>query len=108
MLLKRHCSTSHRPDEQGHILSAITKRSKGVFLMNEPVTKMDTRFSDPDGVVTPWDETRRVLETSEVFWLSTVRADGRPHVTPLVAVWYDGALYFTTPNNGQKAVNLRG
>ncbi len=46
--------------------------------MNEPVTKMDTRYSDPDGVVTQWDETRRVLETSEVFWISTVWANGRP------------------------------
>jgi nitroimidazol reductase NimA-like FMN-containing flavoprotein (pyridoxamine 5'-phosphate oxidase superfamily) len=76
--------------------------------MNEPVTKMDTRFSEPDGVVTEWAETRRVLETAEVFWLSTVRADGRPHATPLVAVWLDGAIHFCTADTEQKAVNLRG
>jgi nitroimidazol reductase NimA-like FMN-containing flavoprotein (pyridoxamine 5'-phosphate oxidase superfamily) len=76
--------------------------------MNEPITTLDTRSSAPDGVVTPWEETRRVLETAELFWLATVRADGRPHVTPLVAVWHDGALYFTTTDTGQKAVNLRG
>ena len=76
--------------------------------MNEPITKLDTRYSAPDGVVTPWEETRRVLETAELFWLSTVRADGRPHVTPLVAVWHDGAIYFTTTDTAQKTVNLRG
>ncbi|WP_443092276.1 hypothetical protein [Dictyobacter arantiisoli] len=38
--------------------------------MNEPIT---TRHGRPDGVVTPWEETRRVLETAELFWLSTVR-----------------------------------
>jgi Pyridoxamine 5'-phosphate oxidase len=27
-----------------------------------------------------WDETRRVLEEAELFWVSTVRADGWPHV----------------------------
>ena len=76
--------------------------------MNEPVTKLDTRYSAPDGVATSWEETRRVLETAEMFWLSTVRTDGRPHVTPLVAVWHDDALHFNTTDTSQKAVNLRG
>lgn len=75
--------------------------------MNEPVTRLDTRYSEPDGGVTSWEETRRALETAELFWLSTVRADGRPHVTPVVAVWYDGALHFSTADTEQKAVNLR-
>ncbi len=48
-----------------------------------------------------------MLETAELFWLSTVRADGRPHVTPLVAVWLDGAIHFCTGADEQKAVNLR-
>ena len=76
--------------------------------MNEPITKLDTRHSGPDAVVTPWEETRRVLETADLFWLSTVRADGRPHVTPLVAVWHDGAIHFTAEETAQKSVNLRG
>jgi general stress protein 26 len=49
-----------------------------------------------------------VLAEAQLFWLTTVRADGRPHVTPLVAVWLDGAAYFTTGGTEQKAVNLRG
>ena len=76
--------------------------------MDEPVTEIDSRFSDPDAVATPWDETRRVLEGAELFWISTVRADGRPHLTPLVAVWLDGAIYFTTGATEQKAHNLGG
>ena len=74
--------------------------------MNEPVTTIDPRFSDSDAVATGWDETRRVLETAELFWIVTVRADGRPHVTPLVAVWLDGALHFCTADTEQKVVNL--
>ncbi len=84
-----------------------TSQSKGVFLMNEPVTTIDPRFSDPDTVATPWEETRRVLETTELFWIATVWADGRPHVTPLVAVWLDGAIHFCTGETEQKALNLR-
>jgi nitroimidazol reductase NimA-like FMN-containing flavoprotein (pyridoxamine 5'-phosphate oxidase superfamily) len=76
--------------------------------MTEPVTTLDTRFSDPDAVPTDWRETRNVLETAQLFWISTVRGDGRPHVTPLVAVWLADVIYFTTGPDEQKAVNLRG
>ncbi len=76
--------------------------------MNEPITTLDTRHGVPRGGVMPWEETRRVLETAELFWLSTVRADGRPHVTPLVAVWHEGAIHFTATATAQKTVNLRG
>src|SRR5260370_39211468 len=97
-----------QPERPGGIAFPLsTSRSKGVVLMNEPVTTMDTRYSEPDGVVTQWDETRRVLETAELFWISTVRADGRPHVTPVVAVWADGAIHFSTGAEEQKYFNLR-
>ena len=76
--------------------------------MNEPITTLDIRHGVPRGGVTPWEETRRVLETAELFWLSTVRADGRPHVTPCVSVWHDGAIHFTVTSTAQKTVNLRG
>jgi nitroimidazol reductase NimA-like FMN-containing flavoprotein (pyridoxamine 5'-phosphate oxidase superfamily) len=76
--------------------------------MNEPITTLDTRHGVPHGGVTSWEETRRVLETAELFWLSTVRANGRPHVTPLVAVWHDGTIHFTATDTAQKTVNLRG
>lgn len=76
--------------------------------MNEPVTAIDPRYSDPNAVATKWDETRRVLETAELFWLSTIRTDGRPHATPVVAVWLDGAIHFSTGAEEQKAANLRG
>jgi nitroimidazol reductase NimA-like FMN-containing flavoprotein (pyridoxamine 5'-phosphate oxidase superfamily) len=75
--------------------------------MNDPATALDTRFSDPGSAPTPWDDTVRILEAAELFWITTVRADGRPHVSPLVAVWVDGAIHFTTGAGEQKAVNLR-
>jgi nitroimidazol reductase NimA-like FMN-containing flavoprotein (pyridoxamine 5'-phosphate oxidase superfamily) len=75
--------------------------------MRNPETKLDTRFSDPDAVATAWEETQRVLEHADLFWISTVRAGGRPHVTPLVAVWLDDAIYFATGPSEQKSVNIR-
>ena len=75
--------------------------------MTSPLTSLDQRFSDPDAVATGWEQTRQALEAAQLFWITTVRADGRPHVTPLVAVWTDDTLYFCTGAEEQKAVNLR-
>jgi nitroimidazol reductase NimA-like FMN-containing flavoprotein (pyridoxamine 5'-phosphate oxidase superfamily) len=74
--------------------------------MTTPVTTLDPRFSDPAAAATSWDETSKALESAGLFWISTVRADGRPHVTPLVAVWVDSVLYFCTGEAEQKAINL--
>ena len=77
--------------------------------MRDPITTIDPlHSSSPDNVATPWEETRRVLETAEVFWLATVRADGRPHVTPVSSLWLAGTLYFSTGGIAQKTRNLRG
>jgi general stress protein 26 len=72
-----------------------------------PTTTVDPRYSDPKSVAVSWDETRRLLEDAELFWVCTVRPDGRPHVTPLVAVWVDGAIHFHTGATEQKFANLR-
>jgi general stress protein 26 len=74
--------------------------------MDDPVTQFDARFSDPGAEPTPWAAARDVLVTAQLSWISTVRADGRPHVTPLVAVWLDEVLHFTTGPTEQKAINL--
>jgi nitroimidazol reductase NimA-like FMN-containing flavoprotein (pyridoxamine 5'-phosphate oxidase superfamily) len=72
----------------------------------EPIAELDPRFSSEDAEPRSWADTSRALEAAQVYWLSTVRADGHPHVTPLIAVWRDGALHFTTGPDEQKAKNL--
>lgn len=74
--------------------------------MTSPSTELDAHFSDPDAEPISWEVTRETIERAQLFWISTVRADGRPHVTPLVAVWLDGALCFSTGPGEQKAHNL--
>src|SRR5437763_17135611 len=86
------------------LLLGETERWKGVLVMNEPITTLDTRYSEPDGVVTSREQTRRVLETADLFWLSTVRTDGRPHATPVVAVWYDGTIHSSSAYTEQTAI----
>lgn len=71
-----------------------------------PTPRFDARFSDPEAAPTPWTEAERVVAGAELFWITTVRADGRPHVTPLIAVLHEGALHFCTGPDEQKARNL--
>jgi general stress protein 26 len=74
--------------------------------MAEPLTELHPRFSSEGALPTPWAEALGRLEEAKMYWLTTVRPDGRPHVTPLMAVWSDGALYFCTGETERKAKNL--
>src|SRR4029453_13596779 len=74
--------------------------------LEAPVTDLDSRFSTSDATAIPWKDAERELQNAGVFWVSTVRPEGRPHVVPLLAVWLEGALYFGTSEGEQKAKNL--
>jgi hypothetical protein len=69
---------------------------------------LDTRFSDPAAEPVSWDRVDNALAAAELYWLSTVRTDGRPHVTPLVGLWVDHSFVFCTGPAEQKALNLQG
>lgn len=75
-------------------------------MSTDPTAQFDPRFSDPKAGPTPWPEAASALEDAELYWLTTVRADGRPHVTPLIGVTDDGAVHFCTGLREQKARNL--
>lgn len=72
----------------------------------DPIATIHAGFSSPGAVATPWRDARSVLDEAEIFWLSTIGGDQRPHVTPLLAAWLDGAIYFCTGREERKAKNL--
>jgi pyridoxine/pyridoxamine 5'-phosphate oxidase len=71
-----------------------------------PTPELDARFSDPEASPTPWAVTAQALEQAELYWITTVRPEGRPHVTPLVAITDDQVVYFCTGLGEQKARNI--
>jgi hypothetical protein len=73
----------------------------------EPLTELHAGFSSQGAHPTESAEGHQHLEEAEVFWLSTVRPDGRPHVTPLLGVWCANAMYFCTGPDERKAKNLK-
>ena len=51
-----------------------------------------------------WSEADALLSESRVYWIATVRPDGRPHVVPSDGIWLDDALYF---GGGSDTVHMR-
>jgi general stress protein 26 len=74
----------------------------------EPLVELDPRYGEEGVPATQWADARERLEQAELYWVTTVRRDGRPHMTPLIAVWLDDALFFCTGPDEQKAKNIEG
>ncbi|HKS47576.1 MAG TPA: pyridoxamine 5'-phosphate oxidase family protein [Amycolatopsis sp.] len=55
----------------------------------------------------PWSWALKRLRDSHDYWLSTVWPDGRPHLTPVWAVWRDDAIWFSSAFNARKIRNIR-
>lgn len=66
---------------------------------------LDKRFGDAEEPL-DGDTVRTALAGAELYWLTTVRGDGRPHITPLVGVWIDDSFVFCTGSDEQKTRNL--
>ncbi|HEY8172590.1 MAG TPA: pyridoxamine 5'-phosphate oxidase family protein [Dehalococcoidia bacterium] len=62
--------------------------------------------ADAGSGLLPWSWAQERLVQSHNYWLSTSRADGRPHVMPVWGVWLDDALYFSTAPGSRKARNI--
>lgn len=55
----------------------------------------------------PWTWALDRLRDSHNFWLATVWPDGRPHLTPVWAVWDDGGLWFSAGPDSRKIRNIQ-
>jgi nitroimidazol reductase NimA-like FMN-containing flavoprotein (pyridoxamine 5'-phosphate oxidase superfamily) len=68
--------------------------------------EIDPRYGDASAAAPAWADIERLLTDAQLYWIITVRADGRPHAVPLVGVWWDGAFVFCTGEHEQKQRNL--
>lgn len=64
--------------------------------MTRLATELDRRFCDPNAGPTDWATTTAILRGAHLSWITAVLVDGPPHVTPLVTVWLDRAIRFST------------
>jgi nitroimidazol reductase NimA-like FMN-containing flavoprotein (pyridoxamine 5'-phosphate oxidase superfamily) len=68
--------------------------------------RIDPRYGDASASAPPWDDIERILTDAQLYWIITVRRDGRPHAAPLVGVWHHSAFAFCTGAEEQKQRNL--
>jgi PPOX class probable F420-dependent enzyme len=61
---------------------------------------------DDDSGVLPWRWASERLGAARRYWLSTVRADGRPHAVPIWGVWHEEAFWFSSGGESRKVRNL--
>jgi general stress protein 26 len=72
----------------------------------EPTTAIDRRYGEADAAPTDWATAQDLLSRAELSWITTVRPDGRPHVTPLITVCDGTTIYFGTGPQERKRRNL--
>jgi PPOX class probable F420-dependent enzyme len=46
------------------------------------------------------------LESQQIVWFASVRADGRPHLAPIWFVWHNGKIYVGTDPKSVKSHNI--
>lgn len=56
--------------------------------------------------VAAWADAAQSLADAHFYWLATVRPDVRPHVMPVLGVWWEDALHFCSSTCSRKAKNL--
>ena len=54
----------------------------------------------------PWKWADQRLTKSHNYWITTVRADGRPHTMVVWGLWLQNTFHFSTGRESQKARNL--
>jgi hypothetical protein len=74
--------------------------------MRPTTQRIDRRYSDETARAVGWTDAWARLAAAQVAWIVTVRADARPHATPMVPVVHDGKVYFHTGSNEVKYANL--
>ena len=55
-----------------------------------------------------WNDVATLLAAAPVYWVTTVRPDGGPHLTPIWGAFTDDAAYFEGGRTTQWARNLLG
>jgi nitroimidazol reductase NimA-like FMN-containing flavoprotein (pyridoxamine 5'-phosphate oxidase superfamily) len=53
-----------------------------------------------------WEEVDAQLRENRIYWLATVRPDGRPHLAPIWGTWVEDAFYFQGAPTSRWARNL--
>lgn len=76
-----------------------------------PRTGAGTEAGSETGATSPfeWSAVQQAFRAADhEFWLTTVNADGRPHMVPVFAAWADSSFFVATKATARKTHDLQG
>jgi nitroimidazol reductase NimA-like FMN-containing flavoprotein (pyridoxamine 5'-phosphate oxidase superfamily) len=81
-------------------MKSITRR--------RPAIPQDYGIAEDDTGMLEWEDVAVLLARAPVYWVSTVRGDGEPHLTPIWGAFTADTAYFEGGRTTQWARNLLG
>ena len=75
-------------------------------IVDRPVFPADYGVPGADTGMLPYTHATERLKQALIYWVNTVRPNGRPHSSPIWAVWVDGTLYFDGSPETRRGRNI--
>jgi PPOX class probable F420-dependent enzyme len=87
-----------------HFLTQRARRTRRLFFFFAFFVNLAVRYNREMNIS---PATLQRLQTEKNLWVTTVRPDGRPHLTPIWFAWFDEKVYICIPANSVKARNIK-
>lgn len=65
-------------------------------------------YIEQPAALLPWSHAHERLKEAKIYWIASVRPDGRPHLSPIWGVWLDQVLYFDGSPESRRSRNIAG
>lgn len=74
--------------------------------VDRPVTEAEYGIPDSLRGVLSWHWVRDRMNDALIYWVASVRPDGRPHLTPIWGAWVDDSFWMEGGANTRRFKNL--
>ncbi|MBC8161491.1 MAG: pyridoxamine 5'-phosphate oxidase family protein [Roseiflexaceae bacterium] len=75
-------------------------------IVDRPVLPADYGVPESLEQLLPWSHVTERLERAMIYWVGTVRPNGRPHSSPIWGVWLDETLFFDGSPETRRGKNM--
>lgn len=63
-------------------------------------------YIETPGAILPWSHAHERLAEANIYWIASMRPNGRPHLSPIWGVWLDNRLYFDGSGQSRRSRNI--
>jgi hypothetical protein len=81
-------------------------KNPGSQKASRPLIPKDYGVPQGEETMLPWAMVEEQLHQERIYWVCTVRPDGRPHSVPLWGAWFNERFYFDGSSQTRHVRNL--